>query len=55
MKYITLIDVEPSSHPKDKFHLHKSYRVYDPFDMLLSLVSYYFAKNFCIHFMDIDL
>lgn len=55
MRYITLIDVEPSLHPTEKFHLPKAYMVYDPFDMLLNLVCYYFGKDFCIYFMDIDL
>ena len=38
--------VEPTFHSWDESH---SVMVYDPFDMLLDLVCYYFVQNFYIY------
>ena len=48
MQCITSIDldVEPSLHPMDKFHL---VMVYNFFNVLLNLVSWYLDENFCIY------
>ena len=48
MQCITSIylDVEPSLHPMDKFHL---VMVYNSFSVLLNLVSWYLDENFYIY------
>ena len=46
-------DVKKSFHPWDKFHLIK---VYDPFNILLDSVWWYFVENFASTFIsDTDL
>lgn len=45
--YIDLFSkVEPSLYPKNKPYL---VLLYDPFDMLLNLVCYYYIEDFCIY------
>ena len=47
MWYITRIfDTEKSLHPWDKSHLIV---VYDPFNVFLDLVCYYFVEKFCVY------